>query len=453
MPRRKKGRPLPAPDTHLPEAFVRRTAALLGIEWPALQQALEMPPPVSIRLNAAKPGGLEGERIPWCTTGRYLPERPIFTLDPLLHAGAYYVQEASSMFLEQALRASGLLDRPIMALDLCAAPGGKSTLVRGLLHPDALLVANEVDRKRQQPLMENLWKWGLPNVVVSGSDPADLERIPETFHLIMVDAPCSGEGMFRKDPFARQQWNEGLVLQCATIQERIVEQAWQALRPGGILIYSTCTWETSENEDRLRQLKDLGAEPMPIPVDPFWGIVETRDEDLVGYRCYPHRVRGEGFFLGMVRKPGTLIEEAKEPVPGSDHPEVRAWSQDGTQWHLSMKDDVLHAVHARWSNALEALADALRIVAPGRPVAEQKAGTWRPHAALALDSTLDRSAFTVIELDQTDALAYLRGQALPAASASGTGLMLHKGQALGWAKGAGTRWNNLWPAPWRVRMQ
>jgi len=453
MARRKKGRPLAAPDTRLPEAFVQRSAALLGCEWPALQQALDTPPPVSIRINAAKPGGPAGEPIPWCSTGSYLPERPLFTLDPLLHAGAYYVQEASSMFLEQALRASGLLEQPILALDLCAAPGGKSTLIRSLLHPDSLLVANEVERRRQQALQENLWKWGLPNVVVTGSDPADLERLPDTFHLIAVDAPCSGEGMFRKDPFARQQWSEALVMQCATVQERIVEQAWNALRPGGILIYSTCTWETSENEERLRQLKELGAETVPIQLDPEWGIAVTEKGGLIGHRCYPHRVRGEGFFLGMVRKAGRLSMDAVGSMPDNDHPEVRAWSMQGAQWHLGLKDDVLHAVDARWTPALRELCSALRPVAPGRPVAELKAGSWRPHAALALDSTLDRSAFTAIELDHAHALAYLRGQALPAASASGTGLVLHKGLALGWAHGAGTRWNNLWPAPWRIRMQ
>lgn len=452
MARRRKGRPLDAPDTRLPEAFVQRSAALLGSEWPSLQQALDTPPPLSIRLNAAKPGGPDGERIPWCLTGRYLPERPLFTLDPLLHAGAYYVQEASSMFLEQALRASGLLDQPILALDLCAAPGGKSTLIRSLLHPDSLLVANEVERRRQQALQENLWKWGLPNVVVTGSDPADLERLPETFNLIVVDAPCSGEGMFRKDPFARQQWNEALVLQCATMQERIVEQAWNALRPGGILIYSTCTWETSENEARMRQLQDLGGEPIALPMKPEWGVVGNTANGREGYRCYPHRVRGEGFFIGMVRKPGTLGGGVSLEEPRIDLPEVRAWSLQGARWHLREQNDVLHAVDVRWASVLDTLCAALRCVAPGRPVAERKAATWRPHAALALDSALDRSAFTAIVLDHTQALAYLRGQALPAASASGTGLVLHKGLALGWANGAGTRWNNLWPAGWRIRM-
>ncbi len=452
MARRRKGGPISGPDARLPDAFVERSAATLGDEWPTLREALDARPPVSIRINSAKPGGPSGEAVPWCSTGRYLPERPTFTLDPLLHAGAYYVQEASSMFLEQALRASGLLDKPILALDLCAAPGGKSTLVRGLLHPDSLLVANEVDRRRQHALQENLWKWGLPNVVVTGSDPADLVPLSETFHLIVVDAPCSGEGMFRKDPYARQQWSEGLVQRCAMVQAHIVEQAWNTLRPGGILIYSTCTWEASENEDRLRQLKALGAVPMPIPLEPLWGIVETKDQDVVGYRCYPHRLRGEGFFIGMVRKPGDLGTDPRSAQPDTDHPEVRAWSHQGAHWHLREQDDVLHAVDVRWAASLDTLCPVLRTLAPGRPVAERKAGTWRPHPALALDTSLDRSAFTEIELDHTEALDYLRGQALPGHSANGPGLVVHKGLPLGWANGAGSRWNNLWPAPWRIRM-
>jgi 16S rRNA C967 or C1407 C5-methylase (RsmB/RsmF family) len=436
----------------LPEAFRDGLKALLPEDHEALELALGTTPPVSIRVNPAKTGGPAGEAVPWCSTGRYLPMRPSFTLDPLFHAGAYYVQEASSMFLEQALKASGLLDGPILALDLCAAPGGKTTLLRSLLHPDALVVANEVDRRRQAALQENLWKWGMPNVVITGSDPADLARIHETFHLIVVDAPCSGEGMFRKDPFAREQWSEGLVAQCAALQERIVEQAWNALMPGGILIYSTCTWESTENEDRLEQLAAWGAEPVAIPIDPVWGITLTSSSGLTGHRFYPHRVRGEGFFLGIVRKPGRLLTEVPSAVPSDDHPEVRAWSHVGKQWHLSENDGVLHAVDVRWKDAVRTIGSALRMVAPGRPIAENKGGEWRPHPALALDITLRRSVFNEVELDHNMALAFLRGQALVGEEVSGPGLAVHQGTPLGWLNGAGNRWNNRWPGPWRIRM-
>jgi 16S rRNA C967 or C1407 C5-methylase (RsmB/RsmF family) len=449
--RRKAGASKPHSGA-LPERFCEGLKTLLPEDHKALEAALGTTPPISIRVNPAKAGGPAGEPVPWCSTGRYLPTRPSFTLDPLFHAGAYYVQEASSMFLEQALKASGLLDTPILAMDLCAAPGGKSTLLRSMLHPDALVVANEVDRRRQAALQENLWKWGMPNVVITGSDPSDLARIPETFHLMVVDAPCSGEGMFRKDPFAREQWSEGLVAQCATLQQRIVEHAWNALVPGGILIYSTCTWESAENEDRLEQLAGWGAEPVAIPIDPAWGIATTTAAGIHGHRFYPHRVRGEGFFLGMVRKPGRLTTEGSSPIPSDDHPHVRAWSHGGKRWHLSVNEGVLHAVDLRWKDALRTIGSALRMVAPGRPVAEERGGEWRPHAALALDITLKREAFAEIELDHTKALAFLRGQALAGDGVPGTCLAVHRGLPLGWLNGAGNRWNNRWPSPWRIRM-
>lgn len=452
MGQRRKGKPRAAPPSGLPALFQERAAIALGEEWPRLQEALETTPPVSIRLNPSKPGGPEGMPVPWCDQGRYLPERPFFTLDPLLHAGAYYVQEASSMLLEQALRASGLLDRPVLALDLCAAPGGKSTLIRSALHEHSLLVANEVDRKRQVVLKENLWKWGMPNVVVTGSDPSELERIPEFFDLIVVDAPCSGEGMFRKDPYAREQWNDSLVDHCASLQHDIVDHAWKALKPGGILIYSTCTWEQCEDEDRLRQLMDMGAEAIEFPVDPDWGVLRTGDEGTTSIRCYPHRLRGEGFFLAMVRKPGTLREWNTMVPTTTDHPEVRSWSNAGPNWLLSEKEDTLHAIDGRWTYVLQQLSSSLRVLAAGRPVAELKGGTWRPHPAMALDTTLIRGTFPEVDLDRRSALEYLHGQALRGEEPSGYALAVFNGVPLGWLKGAGTRWNNLWPNPWRIRM-
>lgn len=453
MARRHKPRTA-RPTGAIPEALWPRLHALLGNELPALQHALEEPPPVSIRLNPAKPGGPEGEPVPWCATGRYLPERPLFTLDPALHAGAYYVQEASSMLIAAALEASGLLHRPILALDLCAAPGGKSTLLRSMLHPQALLVANEVEGKRQAALQENLWKWGLPNVAVTGSGPQDLEHLPDSFDLIVVDAPCSGEGLFRKDAFARAQWSERLVDGCATTQRHIVEQAWQALRPGGVLLYSTCTWEVAENEERLAQLAQWGVSPLPVPAATEWGMVPVERDGLVGLRCYPHRVRGEGFFLAAVRKPGEAPSPWPEDAPPQhDRPEVRAWLQQPDRWYLQEHRGVLHAVDARWAPTLDRIRRALRMLAPGRPVAEMRGPAWSPHAALALDTSLNMMAFPTVELDRDTALRYLRGEALRAHDVHGTALARHAGLSLGWLHGAGQRWNNGWPAPWRIRMQ
>lgn len=355
------------------------------------------------------------------------------------------------MFLEQALLASGLLDRDVLALDLCAAPGGKTTHLRSLLTRGSLLVANEVDGARRNALAENLWKWGAGNVMITGSDPSDLEQLPDRFDLILLDAPCSGEGMFRKDPFARKQWNPALVKRCAATQRRIVERAWNALAPGGMLIYSTCTWELSENEEQLQPLLERGGEPITIPIDPAWGIERTELGMVTGYRCYPHRLKGEGFFLGMVRKPG---ERSERTGRGSASSSQRIGWLNRPDDHVVIDHrDVLHVLDAQWKAEQEELSNTLCVIAPGTPFAERKGNEWRPHAASALSDRLDRSAFPAMDLDEARAIRYLQGHAIPGTHAQGSALMTYKAHPLGWVQGAGSRWNNRWPRPWRIRAQ
>lgn len=451
----RKQRPTTGPRTEgpfIPEALAATLAPLLGDERPALEQALRGTPPTVIRLNPLRPFTLEAERVPWCATGRYLAERPSFTFDPLLHAGAYYVQEASSMLLEQAVRASGALNADIRALDLCAAPGGKSTHLRALLTPGSLLVANEVDHRRRSPLEENLWKWGGPNVVITGSDPQHLQGLPGFFDLIVVDAPCSGEGMFRKEPFAREQWSPALVEQCVAVQQRIVPLAWEALAPGGTLIYSTCTWEPRENEDQVRSLIEAGGQCIALDIDPAWGVERTEVNGVIGHRCYPHRLRGEGFFLSAVRKPGER-EQRTLSNAAATHAAVQPWLLDPASRSISENEGVLYMVDAHWERALREVGSALRVTAPGIPVAERKGDGWTPHAALALNGALDRTAFPQRTLSYDEAIRYLRGEALQATEAAGAALALYAGHPLGWLQGAGKRWNNRWPAPWRIRAQ
>jgi len=439
----------PAPPLALPP----HVAGLLGEEADALLEALRQPSPVSIRRNPAKPADTAGEPVPWCLHGRYLEQRPVFTLDPLLHAGAYYVQEAASMLLEQALTACGPLPPNAVALDLCAAPGGKATHLAGWLPPDALLIANEPVRQRQGALAENIWKWGRADVVLTGAEPQALAPLGAFCHLVVVDAPCSGEGMFRKDPHARSQWGPNLVATCAARQNTILEHAWEVLLPGGHLIYSTCTWETVENEDQVQRLVDRGAEYVPVPVDPAWGVVASGP----GLRCYPHRMRGEGFFLAALRKPGDQGAEAayvKGKRAGSElQPLAQGWLNEPSRWAGIQGQEVLHALDHRWLRLVETLAVHLPMLNPGLPVAMRKGGKWLPHPALALSTALRADAFTVLDLPLEEALRYLRGEALPASGAEGTALVRFKGLGLGWVNGAGNRWNNLWPAPWRIRMR
>ena len=439
-----------------PELFIPPSvAAELGSDAHLLLEALAGPSPVSIRYNTLKTVPREGEPIPWCTTGSYLRQRPVFTLDPAFHAGAYYVQEASSMLVEQAFRATGLAGEDILAIDLCAAPGGKSTHLAALMSTGSLLIANESAKARQAPLVENLRKQGCPNVVVMGDMPGNFRPVlGGRCDLVVVDAPCSGEGMFRKEPHARRQWSERLVASCARTQAGIVDDGWELLSPGGYLLYSTCTWERSENEEQVRRLLDRGAEHIPLPLDPAWGIVAGD----TGYRCYPHRLQGEGFFIALVRKPGSRVRSGPGDGPGPVPPFAAPWIDARFPVRTLGTGDELFAVPAAWSTLVQRLAATVHTVSPGVAIAERRGDRWRPHAALALNKLCRQDAFRTVDLDLNGALAYLRGetavlQATPVTGPEDALLVRYQGLALGWAFAAGARWNNGWPASWRIRMR
>ncbi len=437
-------------DHAVPIILPTSVRAELGDDADALLAALKEPSPVSVRLNPAKPSRVIGARIPWCESGRYLSERPVFTLDPLLHAGCYYVQEASSMLLEQAVEQSGLRERDVLALDLCAAPGGKSTHLASLLTPGSMLVCNETVRARQGALMENVWKHGRANTMITGSAPVEFDALGEFFDLVVVDAPCSGEGMFRKDPFARQQWNERLVTTCARTQSDILPHAWNMLKPGGVLIYCTCTWERSENEVQVERLIGQGGGSVPLKLDPSWGVISTD----AGYCCYPHRVKGEGFFIAMVRKAGEMrSERTPTTITREEQPEPMAWSRDREERYAIEVEDTIHAVPLHWRHVINGMREHLRVLAPGIPIAQCKGLAWRPHAALALNEILRPDAFLPRELEHEQALDWLRGGTMNERNAQGVRLMRYEGHPLGWSFAAGDRWNNGWPKSWRIRMR
>ncbi|MBP8824550.1 MAG: hypothetical protein KBH07_12990 [Flavobacteriales bacterium] len=426
---------------------------LLGTEAGDLLKALHAPAPVSIRLNPVKHAGMEAECVPWCGQGRYLGERPVFTLDPLLHAGAYYVQEASSMLVQQAYRACCGLPADPVVLDLCAAPGGKTTHLAALLPERALLIGNEPVRSRIPALSENLWKWGRPNTVITAAAPGQFLPMGAFCDLILVDAPCSGEGMFRKDPQARAQWGANLVRTCAARQQNILDSAWALLKPGGYLIYSTCTWEMAENEGQVERLQGHGADPVPIPVEQDWGVVATP----VGLRCYPHRLRGEGFFISLLRKPMPDNRPETAQAAGKDGPdlppELVPWFREPDDQCAIAHSALLHVVNKRWHQVVHGLGATVPLVAPGIPVALRKGEAWFPHPALALNGLLRHAAFTRLDLDLDHARRYLQGEAIQATGAMGTALVRYNALGLGWAHGAGNRWNNLWHPAWRIRMR
>ena len=304
-----------------------------------LCQALETEPVVSIRLNDkidCLTFDADTEEVPWHEDGYYLSKRPQFTLDPLFHAGCYYVQEASSMFLGEVLNQH--VKRDSIVLDMCAAPGGKSTLISQYLGEEGLLVSNEVVRQRVFILSENIQKWGNGNTVVTHNYAADFgNKLQNLFDCILVDAPCSGEGMFRKDAGAVEEWSQKNVNECVSRQCQILDEVWDALKPGGVLIYSTCTFNQEENEKNVQWIIDeLGAEVLPVAHDASWGIVEGS----VGYHFYPHKVKGEGLYMCALRKKGESGASFRIPKPKNAAPktkidgeaEMRSWLKHPDRW-------------------------------------------------------------------------------------------------------------------------
>lgn len=456
--------PMESVKSQLPESFVRQMERLLpSAECEALLAALAGEPPVSVRSNPFKRAGQEAERepVPWCAEGGYLSERPQFTFDPLFHAGCYYVQEASSMFVEQAFRQ--LDEVPRRVLDLCAAPGGKSTLWRSLLPDGALLVANEPLRQRAQVLVENLAKWGHPDVAVTQAYPADFAPLAGFFDVVAADVPCSGEGMFRKDAGAVEEWSPEAVVQCADRQWQIVNDVWPALREGGYLVYSTCTFNRLEDEDNVERIcRELGAEPVPIACPESWGVSgDTTGRGLPVYHFYPHRTRGEGFFLALLRKTSAapVARERKkaravreQPVAGGAT--VARWLKQGDRFKLFRPDDAhIAAVRQTLADDFRRLRETVRTLSAGILLAEEKGRKLIPQHELALSVERAAEAFPQVELPYAQAVAYLRREAvvLPPEVPRGYVVVTYEGRALGFANNLGARANNLYPAEWRIR--
>ncbi len=453
--------------------------------WEAFQAALLAPPPTSLRLQPLKNGenlpaigGSEDwEQVAWAEWGRYLPSRPSFTRDPLFHAGAYYVQEASSMFLERIWReaieeAQKTSAAPLAVLDLCAAPGGKSSHALSLLPENSLLVCNEINDNRAQILAENLQKWGSGNPLVCQNTPQQLsEALPNFFDIILVDAPCSGEGMFRKDPNSILEWSPKAVEHCVQRQRDILRSAWAMLRAGGLLIYSTCTYNRAENEENLLWFcAQTGAKPMSLTQDaaalPYLGLqVEEAENGLTGYRFYPHKIRGEGFFASFLRK--ETGEAERDNPPKSRQKSPLAWLgkkqsslcghllQDAPRWLWLEHRGMYRAFDKTWGDWYAHFYERLRVVYAGISVADVlPREELRPQHALALHTAAEGAAFESLELDLQQAQSFLRLADFELAENAPRGWLraVYQGRALGWLKNLGNRHNNYYPKNWRIRM-
>lgn len=440
-------------DISLPAEFKSLVEPVIGDKWDAFAAALSENPSVSIRFNDKMQPVTQRPSVPWCPDGRYLTERPQFTLDPLLHAGAYYVQEASSMFLYRALNQYVASDSVV--LDLCAAPGGKSTLINRYLSDKGFLVSNEYMPQRAHILVENMAKWGCPNTVITNNAPQHFEVLPHLFDAVCVDAPCSGEGMFRKDSNAIAEWSRENVDKCVTRQREILTSAWETLKPGGILVYSTCTYNKLENEENIKWLtEEFGAEYLLLNVEPEWNITETD----YGYRFMPHKTRGEGLFLAVLRKPETeSVHRGKYKLP-KQLPErcdkLLNYVKHSGDYKTILHKTIFYAVQKHRYELTLQLIEKLNVLSFGIPLAEPKGKDYILHPSLALSKELNCGSVHAVELSYSQAIAFLRTETLYMPDAPrGILLVTYRSLPLGWVKNVGNRCNNLYPTPWRIRMQ
>ncbi|MDR1582958.1 MAG: rRNA cytosine-C5-methyltransferase [Prevotellaceae bacterium] len=486
----------------LPQAFVANMKMILGNEYSQFESSMYEAPPISIRLNSGikLPNHNSGFTssgtqfsifnsqfsIPWSEGGRYLFERPSFTLDPLFHAGSYYVQEAASMFIEQCantVRQYGDID---YILDLCAAPGGKSTHLISLF-PDSLVVCNEVIRSRVTILQENISKWGRANTMITSCDPSEFHQLGHFFDFILVDAPCSGEGMFRKDPEVLKEWSPEHVKHCTARQLRIVRDVWDALKPGGFMLYGTCTYNIEENENVVKYItQNLGAESIPVDTSMYEEISSSLDDNIYACRFFPHKTKSEGLFFALVRKttissPAPLYRKGgKSEMKMLCKGERKGYSaiHHLSSW-INAEKDMFAGYFPRMKNnhlsdcsspllrgagrevsggevyifptkflpAITFIHRTLYTLSFGVTICTIKGNDYIPSHSFAHSVDINVNNFIVWEVNRIIALKYLRREILSAPSGTGKGyvLLTYLGVPLGWVKNIGVRCNNMLP--------
>jgi len=447
----------------LPEDFINYTRSIMsGGLFDALMQGLRQAPTVSIRLN---PGKCDTNktvvsdaraRVGWCENGIYLNHRPNFTFDPLMHAGLYYVQEAASQFICHVLRQ--VTTEPVTMLDLCAAPGGKSSACRSVLPEGSLLVCNEPTRTRANILSENMQKQGYADIIVTNNYPKEFQAGGVTFDIVLADVPCSGEGMFRKDEGAVNEWSLQNVENCQRLQREIITDIWPCLRPGGILIYSTCTFNTRENEENAAWIASaLGAEFMDIDIKEEWRITPALSGDNPAYRFLPGISDGEGLFMTVLRKTSDATIKTKKNRPAKQQGK-RAKTEHIPLVHPTDFDTreyggKLSAIPKRWADVFDLVSKRLNILHAGITIGTFKGKDLIPDQSLALSTQIERSAFNIRDLDAAQAINYLRKETitLPPETPRGIILLTHRGLPIGFAKNIGNRANNLYPQEWKIK--
>lgn len=463
-------------NTPIPKDFLETSVSIFGRESEEFLASLDSEPSLGIHINAEKmqKTGVvipdNAERVEWTSNGFYLKSRPRFTFDPFLHAGAYYVEESSSMFVEKALNYIQKDIRIDRALDLCAAPGGKSIMIRNSMK-GGLLVSNEPLSKRAAVLTENLAKWGNPDIIVTSDFPEAFDGLTGFFDLIATDVPCSGEGMFRKDETARSEWSKANVENCVQRQRDILRTIWPTLRKGGYIIYSTCTFNRREDEENVLFIaNELGAEIINLETDADWHICgDTTGRNLPVYHFFPHKTRGEGFFLALLKKtsdtPPAENRKSKKKKPETVSADGFAkWINCKENFDFHKSKDGITALRKAFADDYAAISEKLNVICAGVRVCTEKPAKFSnsarkpkpqfvPAPGLALSSCLNRKAFPDISLNYSDAIKFLRGESIPPTVSAPRGWVTvsYRNLPLGFANNVGSRLNNSYPPAWRIR--
>lgn len=451
----------------LPTEFIHSLKGVPGFDAEAFIAAHQQSQGItSIRFNPYKKqylkeipfASLLKAPVPWANDAWYLTDRPSFTLDPLLHAGAYYVQEASSMFIETILKQ--VIPNPTTetVLDISAAPGGKTTLLSGYFK-HGIVIANEIIKSRAAILSENIVKWGADNVIVTNNEPRHFERLSQFFDVILLDAPCSGSGLFRKDKQAIEEWSVENVAACSIRQKKISKEIVGCLKPGGLFIYSTCSYSVEEDEYITDYLcNEYGFESVRVQIQPEWGIVEVQSslKTAWGYRFFPDKVNGEGFFVAAFKKPNTaesvfqnwpvatiVTPSAKQTDP------IEAMFQIPDSYQFFLQEDSFKIISKAYWQTLLSVSKHLYIKRAGITLGSLKGKDFIPSHELAL-SLLQLSSVNQIKLNLNEALAYLRKQPCELNGRMGWNVVSYCGLRLGWVKVLPNRVNNYYPSEWRI---
>lgn len=454
----------------LPDGFVEmlRSYGRDELVTPLINALADTEPSVAVRVNSRRGAtfDISGTPIPWLSgRGMYLDKRPNFALDPAWHQGLYYVQDASSMAMTAVvaqLVAEIFDNRPLRYLDACAAPGGKSIAAAEALPDGSILVSNEYDRHRAAVMAENVAKYGMAAVAVAHGDTSRIARLGEVFDIVAVDAPCSGEGMMRKEPEAIAQWSPGLVADCAALQRKILADCWQALAPGGVIIYSTCTFNRTEDEENLGYIiNELGGEGIELSLKDYPGVAGGFDASAPCYRFMPGLVRGEGLFIAAVRKPaGRRADFKVKPVKQPKAPDAEKFMRqvlvNADNFVLRQaKSGAFYAVPSSDCAFFDYLAERLQLISCGISLCNVKGRDLAPAWQLAFNEQFAASSMPSIPLGREAALRYLHGESLasvPDGLPKGFATVTYDGEPLGFVKNIGRRANNLYPDALRLRL-